>query len=430
MSEERGLRIIKATERGECSIAVSDLLNTDGTLRLIEFSQNRGLVELKQSGNTLKLKIGGVVGRLPITERVALDIEPKFPIQNLTRMIDRARLSSARIAPIERVYQEVLTADHQPDAIIRAFAMYLRRLLAIGIQKTYVREEAVGSPRARLNIRKTQQCYWSRGIFDKAVADSFDFTSDLPVNRLLKAATLIALPLSKGLGSAAADTLVFREALGVLARVNHSQFDLQNFDAAGALRGIPTFRDTYQFAVPLALALVRGSTVLHDHSDAGLLMPSFLIEMDTVFEAYIRNVLYAFFSTKSIMVRDGNLEKWQRPLLRDNKRYRVKPDLVVLRGSANPLAIADVKYKPKPAEEDRYQIISHALSYQVPIAVLIYPLSDGRQPGLRRLGKTGFADNAVELFEYHFDLAADLTLSEADIGAKLESLLPHNPSLH
>ncbi len=74
--------------------------------------------------------------------------------------------------------------------------------------------------------------------------------------------------------------------------------------------------------------------------------------------------------------------------------------------------VGDAKYRPKSDEDNRYQVISHALSMQCRSLLLIYPASDKIKMGLTRLGKVGPAQFEITLFEYGMPLDSDLELSE------------------
>ena len=153
-------------------------------------------------------------------------------------------------------------------------------------------------------------------------------------------------------------------------------------------------------------------------------MESYIISLDDVFEQYIRSAVselptLGFGRVASV---DGNLTRHQRPLFSDNAKYRTKPDLII-RDKRGALAIGDVKYKMKTSEEDRYQIISHALSHQVQKAVLVYPKpATMLQGGLARLGAIG-AVHPIEIFEYFFDLSADLDAEEVALRQAISQFL-------
>ena len=119
---------------------------------------------------------------------------------------------------------------------------------------------------------------------------------------------------------------------------------------------------------------------------------------------------------------DGNKKRHQLPLFVDNNKYKTKPDLIV-KDQRGTLMIGDAKYKKKPSEEDRYQIISHALAYGVNKAILIYPLPPrGEHSGLKRLGNIGH-HNSIEVYEFYFDLSGDLSASDQQLKTAFAALL-------
>jgi 5-methylcytosine-specific restriction enzyme subunit McrC len=132
-----------------------------------------------------------------------------------------------------------------------------------------------------------------------------------------------------------------------------------------------------------------------------------LINLDRVFESYIRNVLRSRLRAlrAAFTVQDGNLKGFTKALLNDSERFVVMPDILVFGdGEVAPRMVADVKYKTRPKEEDRYQIIAHSLSHHCRKAMLIYPKRPGGPSGLIRLGNIGPPSFSIDLFEYHFEL--------------------------
>jgi 5-methylcytosine-specific restriction enzyme subunit McrC len=190
-----------------------------------------------------------------------------------------------------------------------------------------------------------------------------------------------------------------------------------------ALSAVPSFRAAYNRAIPLAVELIGGSSVSLDGFRNGVLASSFLINLEAAFEGYIRNSINHEFRAAGVGVvaLDGNKRKWSGKLFKDSPTYEVKPDLIFK--SANEIrAIGDVKYKIKAREEDRYQIISHALSFRCKNAVLIYPASTAVALGLRRVGAIGPANFEITLFEYGIPLDEDLEQAERSMAHALGSL--------
>lgn len=137
----------------------------------------------------------------------------------------------------------------------------------------------------------------------------------------------------------------------------------------------------------------------------------------------MRNSLQDAFAAlrKGYAVVDGNKKKWKGWLLNDPDRYEIKPDLI-FKANDTIKAVGDVKYKTKSREEDRYQVISHALSLKCEKAILIYPASDNVVAGLRRLGRIGPSEFEITLYEYGIPLESDLESAEKSLSSDLLAL--------
>jgi len=145
---------------------------------------------------------------------------------------------------------------------------------------------------------------------------------------------------------------------------------------------------------------------------------SFVLNLEDVFEKYIRNLLKGADLTAQpgLRVLNGNTEI-QSYLFSDSRTVKILPDIVIKKDKTV-LLLADVKYKPKLSEVDRYQIIAHACSMSVNKAVIILPAFAGGQSGLIRRGCVG-RGNGIELFEYHFKVDVDLRLEEEKFIAQI-----------
>jgi 5-methylcytosine-specific restriction enzyme subunit McrC len=166
---------------------------------------------------------------------------------------------------------------------------------------------------------------------------------------------------------------------------------------------LPSIRSYYLEACDAALAVVSDSGLDLLGEGRNIHLASFLVDMETVFENYVRNVLKEALpvANSELSVLDGNNEGkgW---FYSDNKGHPAKPDLVLRSGKTVPM-IGDVKYKAKLSEHDRYQVVAHALSFGAPIACIVMPTIQGETSGLERLGKVG-TDRNVELFLYRINL--------------------------
>lgn len=418
------MRVLPAKERSSIEIPHDQLFDQNGELKFVSDSNDRSLVRVSQGREHMVLQIGGVIGRLPITESLALDISPKFPISNLARLLALSDQSLDRKVGVERLYDFTEWSGFLPELLLRSFATELSAMKMEGTHRDYRRATREDIPRPKLNFRRSEQKFWGRGIATRAIVEGFEFTLDNPTNRIIKAALRRAIPLATGEGTMRTELSVFAEAMQAYGFV--SDVPRSNVDRlfASAITELPGFKPHHRNALWIARELINRSSEVLEFADKRLSLPSYLINLDRVFESYLRNVLRVKLGAiePSPEVQDGNLKGFTKPLLNDSDRFVVMPDILVFGANGErPELVADVKYKTKPKEEDRYQIITHSLSHQCRRAMLIYPKRKGGPTGLVRLGEIGPAAFPIDLFEYHFDLNADLEAEEDDFAKSLAS---------
>lgn len=418
------MKIVRATERSKLDIPLFELLSGHGELKLRPDLFGKGLIEIRQTKDVLRLQVNGVVGRIPLTHSLVLDVQPKFSVSNLNRIIYASGSILDNPFSMKRTYAGFRSKDYLPIPLIRTFSSSLTRLAANGLMREYRQETWSGQPKPRINFIRSYQKYWSKLQPTKAIVEHFVFDQDNLVNQCLKLAAI------KGL-SIARSSEQLRESIPELAASLKQLQRVQTKAPSALLASIsskkpepPSYRLDYHRALEQAIEIIRHVDVSLSGTGGKISLGSFLISLDDVFERYIRNVIADLPDAGNgrIATVDGNKRRHQKKLLLDNKKYDVKPDLIV-KDSRGPQIIGDVKYKIKPIEEDRYQIIAHSMSYQVSKAVLIYPKPD-QQPhsGCQRLGKIGPNGACIELFEYYFDLAGDLATEEENLRKTISKL--------
>lgn len=420
------MRVLPAQERSSLEIPHEYLFDDRGELKFIPDATDRSLVRVTQGRDHMVLQIGGVIGRLPVTESLALDISPKFSISNLARLLALSDQSLDRRVGVDRLYDFTEWTGYLPELLLRSFATELRAIRQEGSHRNYQRVSREDIPKPKLNFRRSEQQFWGRGIPTRAVVEGFDFTIDNPTNRILKAALRRAIPLASGQGSLAKELTVFAETIRTYGLVSDAPRSTIERSFADALAELPRFKPHHSRAIWIARELINRSSEVLDFADRRLSLPSYLINLDRVFESYIRNVLRSQLNAlgAQILVQDGNLKGFTKPLLNDSDRFVVMPDILIFADDqVAPRLVADVKYKTRPKEEDRYQIITHSLSYHCRKAMLIYPKRRGGPSGLIRLGEIGPPSFPIELFEYHFELDGVLENNENQLAHAATRLL-------
>ena len=131
--------------------------------------------------------------------------------------------------------------------------------------------------------------------------------------------------------------------------------------------------------------LLTGGGIAFTFDPGGRELPSFLFNLEEIFERFIRETFVLGLRDAGIVVLDGN--KHQGRLFEDNRRYPTKADLIFRLPTKDVAALGDVKYKPRLRESDRYQIISHVTAAKAPIGILFRPASEDESQGLDRFGR-------------------------------------------
>lgn len=410
------MRVLEASERSIVDIPLSEFLGDEGQLKIRPDLIGKGLVEVRQTNDVLKLRVNGLIGRLPVTSNLVLDVQPKFSINNLNRIVYTSRIGLSNPFFLDRPYEQTTSEEYLPVPLIQSFSKALERLILQGLLREYIHEIVDSSPKPKINFIKSQQKFWSKLDPTKAVIERFNYCINNLPNQCLKLAAMKALSLSKSTEQLKELTPTLAASLRQLENVDFkSPQELAN-NLVNVRSSIPSFRKDYVRALTLALEIIRNTDVSLNSTTKGLALESYIISLDEVFEQYIRNVIFNIKKDDmSLVTVDGNKKRHQKPLFFDNNKYRIKPDLIVKNGP-NITMIGDVKYKIRAKEEDRYQIISHSLSYCVNKAILIYPRrTPASASGVQRLGGVGTAEKHITIYEYYFDLAGDLRKEEEEL---------------
>ena len=233
---------------------------------------------------------------------------------------------------------------------------------------------------------------------------SYDvFTADIAENQVLLAAAdlLRHLPLRS---QAARDqvSLVWRR----LAMDVH----MVGADASAQIEWHRLNRH-YQPAVELGQLLLRNGSVAI--AEGGLEVPSFVVNMNEVFEDFVVAALQDAMRTidRGLVLDQG--AKRRGLALDVAKKIRLEPDISVWRGPAC-VAIADVKYKRVNAagvkHPDIYQLLSYLVSTDLAAGMLIYAKGEA-DPALHRVVNI---DRDLEVVAVDLEQESDDVLDQID----------------
>ena len=306
------------------------------------------------TANEYTLTPGSIVGAVEI-DRLSVRIAPKLGIRQLLS------LACYAIGKVKLQGREFDFPEHSalPDALALAFGAAARRAFSRGLLHGYRTEEGA-LPAVRGRIRFDDQIRRRFGIPLPVEVRYDEFTADLLLNRLVKAAAhrLGRLRLSS------------REARGGVAWVAES---LSDVSLAAFPRGaVPqvTFNrlnEHYRGAVTLARLVLRHAAF---EADRGNVRASgFLMDMNQVFQEFVTVAL-----REALGVSESAFG--ERPIgsLDQEGRVPMRPDLTWRDGSRWTF-VGDVKYKRIDGgvpNADLYQLLAYATALDLPGGLLIY----------------------------------------------------------
>ncbi|HHU6578608.1 MULTISPECIES: 5-methylcytosine restriction system specificity protein McrC [Klebsiella] len=392
------MKVIEIHEREARVFQRTDLFDTRGFSLLLPETRSLSAIDLRELHDGIELRALGLIGYLPLTDKIALNLKPKFPINNFWEMLSIADENYSRILPVLRSYQNAETST--PHLIlVKSYCYFLKEILSVGFFRDYKEKLIGGYCRPKIDIGKTISRYISKGQEFHSYSNVFEFTKNVRINGFIKSACVSFLRVLSNNNDFIGEKRILKEALMVLDYVHSEVFHPNDISLCSDL---PKWSQDYYFGALSVYSIFLGyRSVGFMYGEKGCRMPSFLFSLDSIFENFIRNSFRTALKDKQIAVLDGNNPKHQVPLFQDNKRFPIKPDLIYRTGKERKvIAIGEVKYKPKIDESDRYQVISHAIALNSPIAFWISPATNG-SGGMEYIGEIS---NGIKFYHYKLNI--------------------------
>ena len=293
---------------------------------------------------------------------LVIEIRPKVPMSSVVFLVS---YGCDAVSWADQ-YAELA---HAPD-VVELLAIMLARMVQHatrrGLLNGYQSEdESLQAPRGRLLF--DEQIRRRQGIAPPIEVRHDVFTADVLENRLLLSALLLMGRIPHR--SEKCRREIFR-AQGLLGAVKRLRF------APAAVPGVIFTRlnQHYRPAIALATVLLRSGSL--DLGDGGGKGCAFLIDMNDVFERFVRGAL------RTALRVDTRRLPERAPKIRLDKRgiIPLKPDLCVL-NHQRVIWVGDVKYKRLPMaaylNADLYQLLAYAVALDLPDGTLIYAADEG-----------------------------------------------------
>lgn len=408
-----------------------DVIFREGRLDVNPSAQNKDFYATRLTREGVQVQARGYVGIIPLNDRLTLEVVPRVGMSNLSRLVEVSGVPPRALADVMRRYR---TGGALYPSLISLYADGLHHaiseIVTRGMMREYEwREETSSFPRGRILIGRTMQRAGARGASHEAAFGWFQRSTDIGVNRCLLYATWRLAHYNRQAGEGVAKS----EQRRVARQLNRCMQLLQgvHLDPGAAFMSdplvtgraeLPTLRGYYRPALDLALTIIAGHAVDIEDQNGNVRLPSLVLDMSSVFEAYLRRTLQRTAENEGwgVRVMDGNLLPTQgaaKPNLLDTGPQRLKatPDIVIEAGPRRrpvvPVLI-EVKYKPADRLVDRAdlnQTISYGVSYRAKSVVIVQPSDGGVPAGWRDLGTLA----GMSIAAYTIDLsAADMIYQE------------------
>ncbi len=304
-------------------------------------------------------------------------IQPKVSIDRLLFLLSYA-LDRAAFPPVSTDLPE---ADRLLAAVVPGFLHQLGSALSRGVLQGYVSvEDSLLTVRGRLRIE--DQIRDRFGSFPPAEVRFDDYTEDIELNRMLKAAVRRLLRLAGVPTRYRHGLRAFEETLGNVADVEYHRDVLPRFVWT-------RLNDHYRHAIALSRLILRSCSF--DIGVAGLRASAFLVNMNEVFEDFVVKALRQALKLSDRDFPQGATGKALR--LDELNRIRLRPDISWW-SHRDCLFVGDVKYKRiTPAgfpNADIYQMLAYVIAADLPGGLLIYAAGE-QLPAvhtIRHSGKT------------------------------------------
>lgn len=435
----------KVEEWGFVEVPTDDLLD-GGRLAVYPSVIDGGYFTLRPRRGTLQLQAQGWIGVIPLNERMTIEVTPRVPLSNLSRILRVAAQDVSRaLEDTARWYER--EPDLYPslvDLYARTLARYADDIALLGLLRDYTeRHEVTSFPRGRVLIGETVKSVRPKGLTHKVATSRYERTSDNACNRCIKYAIWFLARHRRDTVDSQRTTQsrVIRQALNRAYRVfDGVDLDLhQTFMRDPYVTGrqqLPRVRSYYRPVLDLCLAIIRQQAVSLDRESGDIGLPSLVVNMSDAFEIYLRKVLASYASAQrwNSRVLDGNVnppEGGAKTLFHSGSDVGATPDIVIASGDGGEQTypvLLEVKYKPSDASLSRSrpdvnQVIAYGVSYRSKHVILIRPRGsavDNREVGLHPLGTI----DGVTFHHYVYDLgAADLDVQERLLGQTVEGLV-------
>jgi 5-methylcytosine-specific restriction enzyme subunit McrC len=325
-------------------------------------AEHRAHVELLPAGRGgyYRLTPKGHVGTM-VCPTCRLVIRPKIPTENLFYLLDPT-------APIPASPDQTtpLPLAEGLDFLAGRLAQLLHERATAGLHRGYL-ERSERRPFLQGQLDLPAHLRGRNNGKDQLHCRFEEFTTDLPCNQIPKATAKLVLQsqlLGEGL------RLALRRSLQAFTSVTLIPIDRDCFSAARIDRLTEAYRPLFDLCWILVESLAPGEQF------GSTSCPTFLLDMDRVFERYVTTAVARGFAGSSRFAVSV------QPLLTINRPdaglpdIQLRPDFTVA-DHGSPFLVGDAKWKRVTGSplvtSDLYQVLSYCTALGIKHGLLVYP---------------------------------------------------------
>jgi 5-methylcytosine-specific restriction enzyme subunit McrC len=299
---------------------------------------------------------GSTIGAFEVGS-LAVQIRPKVPIDRVLFLLSYTHSSSTWQATGFNFDEE----DSLVEAIVPGFIRQVQQATRRGLLQGYrTEDDALTTVRGR--IQMNELVGRRHGIMPPIDVHYDEFTEDIEINRLIKAA--VTQLRSLRLRSSTSVTAL-RSLDGSLASVSAVAYDPRRLPSIAWTR----LNEHYRPAVALAKLILQSSSFEHRHGSVRFC--GFLIDMNKIFEDFVVVALREALGLDERHFRQGDA----RLRLDEARRVTLQPDISWWEGGTCRF-VGDLKYKRAGSHgahnPDVYQMLSYLIAADLPAGLLIY----------------------------------------------------------
>jgi len=347
------------------------------------------------------------VGLIKIRDDLVVNILPKIEMKNLLIMLNYAY-------DVPFIMEEETTLAESKllvKFLIRIFLEKTRELVYKSYRKSYLTtQENRRTLKGRVLIKNNLRA--NRFHLDRIFCEFDDFTDDVPINRIIKYVLYLLFHIDDGEFSRE-----LRHVFSLFKNVSLVPVTVEDIDLVRYTR----LNEAYKPVHMLCRLFVQNIFVSHKIGEQRMFC--FVIEMNRLFEEFVRSV-FRRFSSYRVMGHP------RRKYLDQTRLVRIKPDIRFVK-EGEELLVVDCKYKKlKKLEDDIenaqiinsdvYQILAYMVGYNLKKGMLIYPKGEVEKETEANIGLNGISR---KIFVKPIDLNEIQKTHLQDFTKEVESII-------